>query len=68
MQSFQLPEYETQFSVIEGTVVSCLGQCCIGNCGGLNILVPETGTIWRCGLVGVGIVLLEEICHCRSGQ
>ena len=29
-------------------------------CGGLNML----GTIWRCGLVGVGVTFVEEVCHC----
>ena len=28
-------------------------------CGSLNILAPGSGTIRRCGLVGV-----EEVCHC----
>jgi hypothetical protein len=38
--------------------------------GGLNMLGPGCGTIWRCGLVGasvlvgVGVALLEEVCHC----
>ena len=26
------------------------------------------GTIKRCGLVGVGVALLEEVCHCESGN
>ena len=30
-------------------------------CGSLNMLGPESGTIWRCGLVGVGVTLLEEV-------
>ena len=33
-------------------------------CGGLDMLDPERGTIWRYGLVGVGVALLEEVCHC----
>jgi hypothetical protein len=33
-------------------------------CGGLNVLGPGSGTIWRCGLVGVVVALLEEVCHC----
>ena len=33
-------------------------------CGGLNMLGPGSGTIRRCGLVGVGVALLEEVCHC----
>jgi hypothetical protein len=28
---------------------------------------PESGTIRRCGLVGGGVALLEELCHCRGG-
>ena len=26
-----------------------------------------SGTIRRHGIVGVGVVLLEEVCHCRVG-
>jgi hypothetical protein len=33
------------------------------SCGGLNM----SGTVWRCGLVGVGVALLEEVCHCGHG-
>jgi hypothetical protein len=36
-------------------------------CGGLNVLGPGRGTIWRCGLVGVGVALLEEVCHFGGG-
>ena len=32
--------------------------------GGLNMLGPGSGTIRWCGLVGVGVALLEEVCHC----
>ena len=39
----------------------------ISLCGGLNILGPESGTIWRYGLVGVGVALLEWVCHCGHG-
>ena len=31
------------------------------------MLGPGNGTIRRCGLVGVGVVLLEEVCHCGGG-
>jgi hypothetical protein len=31
------------------------------------MLGPGCGLIWRCGLVGVGVALLEEVCHCRGG-
>ena len=37
-------------------------------CSGLNMLVPGSGTIRSCGLVGEGVALLEEVCHCESGQ
>ena len=33
-------------------------------CGGLKKMVPNTVTLL--GLVGVGVVLLEEVCHCGS--
>jgi hypothetical protein len=32
------------------------------------MLGPGSGTIRRCGLVGVGVALLKEVCHCGSGQ
>ena len=35
-------------------------------CGGLNKLGPGSGTIRRCGLVGVGVALLVEVCHCQG--
>ena len=37
------------------------------SCGDLNMLGPGHGTIRRYGLVGVGVALLEEVCHCRDG-
>jgi hypothetical protein len=36
-------------------------------CGGLNILGPGSGTIRRCHIDGVGVALLEEVCHCGCG-
>jgi hypothetical protein len=33
-------------------------------CGGLKMLGPGRGTIRKCGLVGGGMTLLEEVCHC----
>lgn len=33
---------------------------------GLNMLGPGNGTI-KCGFVRVGMVLLEEVCHCGDG-
>jgi hypothetical protein len=37
-----------------------------GMCPGLNMLGPGSGTIRRCGL-GVGVALLEWVCHCGGG-
>jgi hypothetical protein len=37
-------------------------------CGGLNMLGPGSGTVRRCGLIGVGVALLEEVCHCGGEQ
>jgi hypothetical protein len=34
---------------------------------GLYILGLGSGTIRRCCLVGVGVALLEEVCHCGHG-
>jgi hypothetical protein len=34
---------------------------------GLNMLGPGSGTIRKCGLVGVGMAFLMEVCHCRVG-
>ena len=36
-------------------------------CGGMNMIGPGSGTIMSCGLVGVGVALLEEMCHCGVG-
>jgi hypothetical protein len=30
----------------------------------LNVWSPVNGTIRKCGLVGVVVALLEEVCHC----
>jgi hypothetical protein len=35
---------------------------------GLYILGPGNGTIWRCGLVGIGVTWLEWVCHCGCGH
>ena len=40
------------------------GQIC---CDGLNMLGPGSGAIRRRGLVGVGMDLLEEVCHYGGG-
>jgi hypothetical protein len=31
------------------------------------MLSPGSGNIWRCGLVRIGVALLEEVCHCGCG-
>lgn len=31
------------------------------------MLDPENGTIRKCGLVRVGVALLDEVCHCGGG-
>ena len=36
-------------------------------CGGLNMLGLGSTTIRRCGLIGIGVALLEEVCHFRVG-
>jgi hypothetical protein len=33
-------------------------------CDGLYILGPGSGTIGRCGPVGIGMTWLEWVCHC----
>jgi hypothetical protein len=37
-------------------------------CGSLNMSGPGSGFIRKCDLVGLGVVLLEKVCHCGSGQ
>ena len=47
----------------------CICVCIFINiCGGLNMLGPNNGIIRRCGLIGAGVVLLEEVCHCGGGK
>ena len=36
-------------------------------CDGLSMLDPRSSTIRRCALVGAGVALLEEVCHCVGG-
>jgi hypothetical protein len=31
------------------------------------MLGPGSGTIRRCYLLGLGVALLEEVCHCQGG-
>ena len=39
----------------------------MGVYGGLNMLGPGSGTTRRFTLVGVGVALLEKVCHCGGG-
>jgi len=39
-----------------------------GKCVDLNMLSLGSGSIWRCGLVRVGVALVEEVCHIGNGQ
>jgi hypothetical protein len=45
---------------------SCVQKITIHEHDGLNMLHPESGTIGRYGLLGVGLALLKEVCHCGS--
>jgi hypothetical protein len=36
-------------------------------CDGLNMLGPSNGAVWRCGIIGVGVALLEEVWPCWNG-
>ena len=38
----------------------------LGHYGGLHILGSDSGLIRRCGIVGVGVALLEQVCHCLA--
>jgi hypothetical protein len=31
------------------------------------MLGPRSGTIRKCGLLGVDVAILEKVCHCRGG-
>jgi hypothetical protein len=42
-------------------------ESAVGHCGGLYVLGPGSGTTRRCGLVGVGVALLEWVWPCWSG-
>ena len=41
----------------------------ISDCNGLKKkwLLKLSGTTRRCGLVGVDVILLEDMCHCGGG-
>lgn len=51
---------------MNGSLVNKPGRPTMATCHGLNMLGPGNGTI-RCGFVRVGMVLLEEVCHCGDG-
>jgi hypothetical protein len=37
-------------------------------CGGLTGFEPESSTIRRNSLIGLGVALLEKVGHCKSWQ
>ena len=39
----------------------------VTKCDGLSVLGPGSGTIRKCGFVGVGATFLEDVCHCEGG-
>jgi hypothetical protein len=46
--------------------IVCVYVCvcvCVCMCDGLYILGPGSGTIWRCGLVGIDVTWLEWVYH-----
>ena len=45
-------------------VCICLARGVALVCGGLYMLGPGSESVRRRGLVGVGVTLLEEVCHC----
>ena len=57
-----------QKKFVSNDAVGCYGG--LHRCGGSNQNDPHrligNGTIRRCGLVGVGVTLLKELCH-RGG-
>nr|AAP86284.1 Ac2-628 [Rattus norvegicus] len=56
--SYRGPRLRTQTHVFEQVDVVQGVEC-----GGLNMLYMGSGNIRRCGLVGVEVSLLEEVCH-----
>jgi hypothetical protein len=40
-----------------GSLLTLLGRNKVTACDGLYMLGPGSGTIWRCGLVGIGMLL-----------
>ena len=46
--------------VVESIVTS------VSFCSGLNMSDPESGTIWRYGLVRIDVALLKEVCAYRG--
>ena len=54
-------------SLSQGELLSTKTMFWVDICGGLNMLGPGSGTIRLYGLVGVGVALLEEVCHCGGG-
>ena len=53
--------------ILSPKLIRQLKWCLFPYCSGLNMLGPGSGTIRRFGLVGVGVALLKEVCHCGGG-
>jgi hypothetical protein len=71
---FTLPNHSNRFSLVNlyhffliikhsksRWHISCDDEC------DWNILSPVSASIRRCGLVGVGVALLDKLFHCRGG-
>jgi hypothetical protein len=61
--------YEQNIKFLEEVCKEPISKWYLGlaACGGLNVLDPESGTVRKWGLLGVGASLLEELCHCGGG-
>lgn len=46
----------------------CVWDLGLPMCGGLTVLDPESSTIQRNSIVGLGLALLEVVGHCEGGQ
>ena len=52
---------KTQSLAVEWARTVCTGG---QRWGGFNMHGPGSGTVRVCSLVGVGVALLKEVCHC----
>ena len=56
------------YSYIENEHYYLWGKITVSICGGFNAFGSESVTITKYGPIGVGVALLEEVCHCGHGQ